>query len=133
MPGPQAYDHPAFLARHQFNVTGAAGASAVLGRFEARARMRIRSASARVTIAGTSASPGGAVRLSKISGTTTTSIGDIATGTIAANGTAVMADLGLTVGILAADDQLIVNNGTDATMSAAAAIEWEFLPDAVLS
>jgi len=130
---PTAYDHPAFLARHLFNTTGAAGASGVQGRFEARARMRIRSASARIITAGTSASPGGAVRLNKVSGTTTTSIGDIATGTIAANGSAVMADLGLSVGILAADDMLLVVNGTDATMVAAACIEWEFLPDAVLS
>lgn len=130
---PQAYDHPAFLARHQFNTTGIVGSIVVQGRFQARARMRIRSASARILTAGTSASPGGAIRLSKVSGTTTTSIGDIPTGTVAANGSAVMADLGLSVGILGADDMLYVANGTDATMVAAAAIEWEFLPDAVLS
>lgn len=103
------YDHPAYTARvymqSAITTAGANGTSALMPFPNA---VRVRAASAVVTVAGTSATSGNAAII--LNGTT--SIGQANLGTGAAGTIVAIADMNSAV---AAGAALAVKNGTDAT------------------
>lgn len=129
------YDHPNVIVRREQAKTSAAGSSSVL-RFASFMKSRIKKIHYQPIVAGTAT--GFVVTARHISGTTTTVLGTSTLGTAASSG-GIAATLALGTGnspaglAFANGDHITLTNGVDATGVYEAIIEYEALPDAVLT
>lgn len=127
------YDHPNFIVRREAHKESSAGATASL-RWHAFQKSRLKAVHFAPIVAGTNV--GAAVAVNQVSGTTTTALG---TATIGTNGVGTTVSLSVgaansPAGItLAALDEVRLTNSTDATFTYGAVIEYEVLPDSVMT
>lgn len=119
-----SYDHPAYTVPRTQAYEIAAGSATVGAKFAAFTTMLLKSATLVVTVAGTStAAAANDYTISKVNGTTTTSVGY--SGNL---GTTVAYTLGTQfaiTGTMTKGELLVAKRGTDATCTAA--ITYEFL------
>jgi hypothetical protein len=118
------YDHPSYLTR-QMEVLGktTAGASGTSLPFSFPVDIRARQLSVVVATAGTTA--GAKVNLISLNGTTTTTVGSVATSTSTANTVLTSTDMNT---IVTAGSLMYLTNGTDATSVAYASLHFHVDP-----
>lgn len=126
MPQSFSYDHPSYLARGIIDITTTAGAAGTSGVCSFPFDVKIRNASVTVRAAGTSATTGN--KADFFSGTS--SIGTVANGTSAANTVGTSGDMNTTI---AAGTLFFVKNGTDATGTCNAKVEYHIAPLATVA
>lgn len=120
-----AYDHSAYTVPQTGGGATTAGNGTVSNRFAAFTAMITKSAQITQAVAGTSA--GHTVTVSKVSGTTTTSL---AVATMGTSAVGVTTNVTLGNSALTQGDQLICSNGTDATGVCAVTYELLITPGA---
>lgn len=127
------YDHPAYIVPFLVSKNAAAGASASKAKFVAFTSMLAKSATAVVTVAGTTTGAAAGITFNHISGTTTTSVGQITVGTGVAFTTTTNVVLASGTAVLAQGDLLQGDSGADATLDAEIAYEFLIQPRATVT
>jgi hypothetical protein len=123
------YDHPNYIVRAEQSLgESTAGSGTVQTKFSRFQKFRLKSVAVTVTIAGSSASPGAAMTVSRISGTNTTSVGLVPLGTATAGA---VVSSGPINALFASGDIMTLTNGTDGSSKGVIAVEFETLSDAV--
>lgn len=123
------YDHPNYITRREISMgETAAGSGTVHTKYANFQRLRLKSVQGVITVAGTSTSPGHALTLRTITGTTTTSVGLLALGTGVAGAVVSSGALNLAV---EPGTHLTLTNGTDGTGRCIPVFETEIFADAV--
>lgn len=130
-----AYDHPQYMVAQSSVHSAPAGANAVAaGKFLAFTNLIIKSATAAVITAGTSAGGGNGVIVKAITGqgTTTTALGTISLNT-QTSGVSANVVLSSGTSTLLQGEYLTFTNGTDATGASIVSIEYVPVPGATVT
>lgn len=127
-----SYDHPAYVTPQTVGFEIGAGSALVGGKFQAFTTLLLKSATIAVTVAGTmTAAAANEYTLSKVNGTTTTSVGfsgNLGTTVAYTAGTNVVLGGGTTT--LTQGEFLVCKRGTDATAQGSVAYEFLLSPGA---